>query len=312
MRSRYEPLQKLIHALTRARRDAVAINLALQGGGAHGAFTWGVLDRLLEDERVEIRAVSGASAGAFNAVALVDGFAAGGCAGARAELDAVWHAVVAKARWGAFGAMADRPAMMAFDVMTRVFAPAQLNPFAVDPLREILRAQIDFRRVRRASGIELYVAATDVATGEARIFDRREMSAKVMLASACLPQIMRPVRIAGRVYWDGGLSSNPPLWPLVEGGGPEETLAVLLSPREEPSVPATAPEIGHACHGSPSVSRSRASLRRWSVRGPPERSVGCSADGYAATASPSSKPATLSPALAVSAASCPNGSFCCA
>ena len=244
MRSRYEPLQKLIHALTGARRDAIAINLALQGGGAHGAFTWGVLDRLLEDERVEIRAVSGASAGAFNAVALVDGFAAGGCAGARAKLDAVWHAVVAKARWGAFGAMADRPAMMAFDVMTRVFAPAQLNPFAVDPLREILRAQIDFRRVRRASGIELYVAATDVATGEARIFDRREMSAKVMLASACLPQIMRPVRIAGRVYWDGGLSSNPPLWPLVEGGGPEETLAVLLSPREEPSVPATAPEIG--------------------------------------------------------------------
>jgi NTE family protein len=92
--------------------------------------------------------------------------------------------------------------------------------------------------------MDLYVAATDVATGEARIFDRREMSAKAVLASACLPQLMRPVRIAGRVYWDGGLSSNPPLWPLVEGDGPEETLVVLLTPRTEPSVPATAPEIG--------------------------------------------------------------------
>ena len=228
-----------------ARRGGIDLNLALQGGGAHGAFTWGVLDRLLEDTRLNIRAVSGASAGAVNAVALVDGFAAGGRAGARAALDAVWHSVIDKARWGALGAMSDRsPTMMAFDLMTRVFTPAQLNPFAVNPLREILLSQIDFRRVRRAATIDLHVAATDVATGKARIFGRREMSAKAVLASACLPQLMRPVRIAGRAYWDGGFSSNPPLWPLLESSGPDETLLVLLNPRTEPSVPATAPEIG--------------------------------------------------------------------
>jgi NTE family protein len=237
-------LLRPLRAMT-ARRAGLDLNLALQGGGAHGAFTWGVLDRLLEDTRVNIRAVSGASAGAVNAVALVDGFAAGGRAGARAKLDAVWHSVIDKARWGALGTMSDRsPTMMAFDIMTRVFTPAQLNPFAVNPLREILLAQIDFRRLRRAAAPDLYVAATDVATGTARIFSRREMTAKALLASACLPQLMQPVRIAGRVYWDGGFSSNPPLWPLLEGAGPDETLLVLLDPRTEPSVPATAPEIG--------------------------------------------------------------------
>jgi NTE family protein len=199
---------------------------------------------LLEDERVEIAAVSGASAGAFNAIALVDGFAAAGRAGARAKLDAMWHAVMNKARWGAFTRLPEYSAMVAFDVATRIFAPAQLNPFAVNPLREVLIQHIDFRRVRRAAAIDLYVAATDVATGEARIFSRHEMSAKAMLASSCLPQLMAPVRIAGRTYWDGGFSSNPPLWPLIEGDGAAETLAVLLSPRVEPSVPSTASEIG--------------------------------------------------------------------
>jgi len=238
------PLQRLLQFFTGTRPQTVALNLALQGGGAHGAFTWGVLDRLLEDERVEIAAVSGASAGAFNAVALVDGFAEAGRRGARAKLDAVWHEVMSKARWGAFARLPDYSAMVAFDVATRIFAPAQLNPFAVNPLREVLVRHIDFRRVRRTAGMQLYVAATDVATGEARIFSRQEMSAKAVLASACLPQLMPPVRIAGRAYWDGGFSSNPPLWPLIEGRGPGETLAVLLSPRVEPSVPATAREIG--------------------------------------------------------------------
>jgi NTE family protein len=140
--------------------------------------------------------------------------------------------------------MPERWAMMAFDVMTRLFAPAQLNPFAVNPLRDILRAQIDFRRVRRSAAIDLYVAATDVATGEAHIFRKHEMSAKAMLASSCLPQLMPPVQIAGRTYWDGGFSSNPPLWPLLEGGAADETLLVLLSPRIELSVPRSASEIG--------------------------------------------------------------------
>ena len=237
-------LQRLLHNFVDTRPEIVELNLALQGGGAHGAFTWGVLDRLLEDERVEISAVSGASAGALNAIALVDGFAAGGRAGARAKLEAVWHAVMSKVQWGPFAKLPDYSAMFAFDVATRIFAPAQLNPFAVNPLREVLLSHIDFRRVRRSAGMGLYIAATDVATGEARIFGRHEMSAKAVLASACLPQLMPAVRIGGRAYWDGGFSSNPPLWPLIDRRGAEEILAVLLSPRIEPSVPATAQEIG--------------------------------------------------------------------
>jgi NTE family protein len=270
--NRLKQMLRPLRAAIGARRDTIDINLALQGGGVHGAFTWGVLDRLLEDERIAIRACSGASAGAFNAVALADGLAAGGRAGARRTLDAVWQAVIDKARWESFGAtMPSRAAaMLAFDVMTRVFAPAQLNPFAVDPLRDILLAHIDFRRLRRAAPLELFVAATDVATGEARIFRRHEMSAKAVLASACLPQLMRPVRIAGRAYWDGGLSSNPPLWPLVEGTGPDETLAVLLVPRTEPAVPATAPEIGARmswlAFGQP-LARELAAMERTRVTG---------------------------------------------
>jgi NTE family protein len=220
------------------------INLGLQGGGTHGAFTWGVLDRLLEDERVVIDAVSGASAGALNAVALTDGLASAGRAGARAKLDAVWNAVAAVGGPPALGVIADgRSAMLAFDLVTRLFAPTQINPYMINPLRDILLSHIDFRRVRRAAPIEMFIAATDVSSGLPRIFRRRDASAKVVLASACLPRLMPPVRIAGRLYWDGGFSANPPLWPLLEAEGPNETLVIALEPLRAPAAPATAAEI---------------------------------------------------------------------
>jgi NTE family protein len=226
----------------RSRAAQIPLNLALQGGGAHGAFTWGALDRLLVDERIAIEAVSGASAGAVSAVALADGLAAGGREGARAKLAEIWHAIGEAAPPGV---VSDRaPAFVAWDLMTRLFSPAQMNPFALNPLREILRARIDFRRVRREAPLELHVAATDVETGAARVFRRSEISAKAVLASCCLPQLMPPVRIAGRFYWDGGFSANPPLWPLIKDAGADETLVVLVDHRRTPTVPATAPEIG--------------------------------------------------------------------
>jgi NTE family protein len=234
--------ERVGHVLRPARDRRIAINLALQGGGAHGAFTWGVLNRLLEHDGVEIKAVSGASAGAVNAVALAAGLAEGGREGAREKLDEVWRAVVDAAP---FGGVSDRsPGFVAWDLMTRVFSPSQMNPFELNPLRRILLEKIDFRRVRREAPVELYLAATDVATGEARIFQRHEISPKAVLASACLPHLMAPVRIAGRFYWDGGFSANPPLWPLVEDAACDETLVVLVDPRTAATVPATAPEIG--------------------------------------------------------------------
>ena len=228
-------------AARRTATEPVPLNLALQGGGAHGAFTWGVLDRLLEEPRVSIDAISGASAGALNAVALADGLAVGGRAGARQRLADIWRAIGNAAP--VMGLADGSPGLVAFDLMTRLFSPAQINPLAVNPLREILRSRVDFRRVRREAPVKLYIAATDVETGAARIFRRQETSIKVVLASCCLPQLMPPVRIAGRSYWDGGFSANPPLWPLIDEADADETLIVLLEPRIATTVPATAPQI---------------------------------------------------------------------
>jgi NTE family protein len=268
-RAGYGVTARLQHALrlTRsARRSATAplrLNLALQGGGAHGAFTWGALDRLLEDERIAIAAVSGASAGALNAVALADGLAAGGRDGARAKLAEIWRAIAEAVPFGIVAGSS--PGFVAWDLMTRFFSPSQMNPFAVNPLRDILQARIDFRRVRREAPLELYLAATDVETGAARVFRRHEISAKAVLASCCLPQLMPPVRIAGRFYWDGGFSANPPLWPLIENTNADDTLVVLLDRRTAARVPESAPEIGARlswlAFGQP-LSRELASIER--------------------------------------------------
>ena len=241
---RFERFLHRFRTPTSVNGARVTLNLALQGGGAHGAFTWGVLDRLLEDERVAIGAVSGTSAGALNAVALIDGLAADGRAGARAKLDTVWSAVAQAGRTPTLAPSLDREsALRTIDVVTRLLAPNLLNPYQVNPLRDILRTHIDFRRVRRDSAIEAFVAATDISSGLARVFRRNELSTKVVLASTCLPRLMPPVRIAGRLYWDGGFSANPPLWPLLESRGSHETLVIALEPLDAGPVPATASEI---------------------------------------------------------------------
>lgn len=216
------------------------IALALQGGGAHGAYTWGVLDRLLEYPGLAISAISGASAGAVNAVALAEGWRRGEAAGAKARLAAVWHGIGTRRTpvqlFGIPFAGAARAtqnlqhaALRHAIEWTRWMTPEQLNPLDIDPLRAVLDQEIDFAALSASAGIELFVSATDIESREAKIFKRSHMSRDVVLASSCLPHLHRSVVIDNRNYWDGGLSSNPPIWPLIVEGSTSHIVLVRLT-----------------------------------------------------------------------------------
>ena len=224
-----------------------AINLALQGGGAHGAFTWGVLDRLLEEgEPLQFPWISATSAGAVNAAALASGLAHGGPEQARRTLRTVWEAVQEAAvpdlvRLNPFLRGFNRPSSLA--PVAAMLSPYDFNPLGFDPLRRILTEHIDFERIRSFPDIELLIAATDVATGAKRLFRRAELTVEAVLASACLPTIHHAVEIEGRAYWDGGFSANPDLVTLASESPAEDTLLVLLNAFDEPGVPRSAREI---------------------------------------------------------------------
>jgi NTE family protein len=240
-----------------ARRAAgKAVNLALQGGGAHGAFSWGVIDYLLEDGRVDFEGVSATSAGSLNAVMLAQGLAQGGRDGARAALETFWQAIAEAARfnplrmpaWSAlFGdvPLEYSPFYWAFETVTRTFSPYQLNPVNFNPLREVLEAQVDFAALQRARGIKLFLCATNVETGRIRIFERSETSLDAVLASACLPQLFQAVEIDGQHYWDGGYLGNPAIFPLIYHCDSADVIIVHVNPIERPGVPHTAPEIAN-------------------------------------------------------------------
>ena len=224
------------------------INLALQGGGAHGAFTWGVLDHLLEQADLDIGWISAASAGAVNAVALASGLAEGGREGARAKLHQVWKAIH-DARVPDF--LSNNPVLASLGTlpavagMGKMFSPYEFNPMGFDPLRKLLTEAIDFDRLRSASPVELLIAATDVGTGRPRFFRRHEMTVEAVLASACLPQIHHAVEIDGRPYWDGGYSSNPDLVHLALQSPVNDTLIVLLNPMHGRGTPTRLDEISN-------------------------------------------------------------------
>jgi NTE family protein len=235
------------------REDPLPIDLALQGGGSHGAFTWGVLDRLLEERWLHIVAISGTSAGAMNAAVLADGWTQGGAEGARAALDRYWHRV---ARAAAFSPLRrsplDRlmgrwtldtsPIYVALDLMSRLISPYDLNPLGLNPLRGILAESIDFTRLA-SSPIKLFVTATNVRTGRGRIFRNAEITADVLLASACLPTMFRGIEIDGELYWDGGYAGNPTITPLIRESDACDTILVQINPCERPETPRSAAEI---------------------------------------------------------------------
>lgn len=219
----------------------IKINLALQGGGAHGAFTWGVLDQLLENAFVSFGWVSATSAGAVNAAALAYGLATGTREHARATLSKVWKAIE-KSQPPDLTSI--NPFMSkALASMAGMVSPYDFNPLGIDPLRKLLSDEIDFDILRTKSPFELLIAATDVATGRARLFRRHEMKVEVILASACLPTVHHAVEIDGRFYWDGGFSANPDLITLAGESPVEDTLIVVLNHAVRPKAPKTAAEI---------------------------------------------------------------------
>ena len=220
------------------------ISLALQGGGAHGAFTWGVLDRLLEDERLVIEAISGTSAGAINAAVLADGFEKGGAEGARIALERFWKAVSKHASSSPYSGGGFSPFAWWFDFLTHTFSPYEFNPANIDPLKDIITETIDFGCLRACRSIKLYISATNVRTGRLRIFNSNELSADVLLASACLPHVRQAVEIDGEHYWDGGFMGNPILEPLIgQCQGCCDIVIVQVNSAQCDDVPRTASEI---------------------------------------------------------------------
>ena len=223
------------------------IGLALQGGGAHGAFTWGVLDGLLESGRFEVSAISGTSAGAMNAIALAHGWRLGGAEGAREALARFWTAIGTRVPFDLLTAgEAARPGFNAaargLMQWTRLLSPYQFNPLGTNPLRDVLREQIDFEALARSSPIELYIAATHANTGQLRLFATHELTLDAALASACLPTLHHAVVIEGEPYWDGGYSANPALFPLARCGV-RDLVMVSLAPLRHAHTPVSADEI---------------------------------------------------------------------
>ncbi|WP_036283314.1 patatin-like phospholipase family protein [Methylocystis sp. ATCC 49242] len=236
-------------------RDTVSIDLALQGGGAHGAFTWGVLDRLLEESWLKIEGISGTSAGAMNAAALISGYVGGGAQGARATLERFWRRVSDEARFSPLQrtpldvmlgrwTLDNSPLFIASDMMSRLLSPYDLNPKGVNPLQQILAEIIDFGKLERAP-IKIFVTATCVSTGRARIFRNADVTADALLASACLPTMFQGVEIDGELYWDGGYSGNPTITPLVRECVSRDTILVQVNPIERKDRPRSATEISN-------------------------------------------------------------------
>ena len=226
------------------------INLALQGGGTHGAFTWGVLDRLLEDERIEFEGISATSAGAVNAVVMADGLVRGGRLGAREALKNFWRKLSDSASHGFFQpSFLDRidpqrgfdhsPAFMFAESLTLYLSPYQLNPFNYNPMKNLLNDNVDFDGVRQRSNLKLFICATDVRTSKVKVFDRESLHIDHVLASTCLPLVTQAVEIDGEFYWDGGYAGNPAIFPLVYQCDSRDILMVHITPAERTNVPKT-------------------------------------------------------------------------
>ena len=230
------------------------INLALQGGGAHGAFTWGVLDHLLSDERLVVEGISGTSAGAVNAVMLADGLARGGRAEAQKRLADFWRAVSSTGNLPAvqravmerllsFTPLEGTPVQAWFDGLSRYFSPYDVNPLNINPLKDLIERFVDFEALRAFSDLQIFISATNVQTGRVRIFPREKITAAAVMASACLPMLFRAVEIDGVPYWDGGYLGNPVIFPFFRTTTTEDVLVVQINPLMRQATPTSASEI---------------------------------------------------------------------
>ena len=234
--------------------DTKVVSLALQGGGSHGAFTWGVLDRLLEEKRLRFEGITATSAGAVNAVVLADGLAAGGREQARKALRSYWRKVSDISAQGIFKPSPFDQTNPDFGLeysfgyrlmesMTYFASPYQMNPLNYNPLRDLLAEAIDFDRVRQQQAVKLFLSATNVETGKVKIFEGKELRAEHVLASACLPLMMHAVEVDGQHYWDGSFTGNPAIFPVYFNCETPDILIVHITPAERPGVPATSPAI---------------------------------------------------------------------
>jgi NTE family protein len=241
---------------TRKRRKPATkkINIALQGGGSHGAFAWGVLDRLLDDERLTIDGIVGTSAGAMNAAVTAYGLATGGPQGAKAKLREFWTSVSAAARYSPLqpffmrqtdsrGSLQSSPAYQAIDMMSRYLSPYQLNPLNQNPLRDVLAKVVDFDVLRRAKNVRMFTSATNVRSGRIKVFACSEATVDTVLASACLPLMFQAVEIDGEHYWDGGYMGNPPIYPLIYHCDSRDVVLVMVNPIVIDDVPTDARAI---------------------------------------------------------------------
>lgn len=229
------------------------VNIALQGGGSHGAFTWGVLDRLLEEERLAIESLSGTSAGAVNAVVMAEGLHHGGPAEARRRLEAFWRSISVGGQNPLQQTMFDavlsnwsletNPFLAMFEMMSRVVSPYQFNPLNLNPLKELLEERVDFAQVQACQSTELYISATNVQTGRVRVFTGTEVTADAVMASACLPYLFQAVEIDGVPYWDGGFMGNPVLFPFLDCSVSQDVLIVQVNPIQREKTPTSAREI---------------------------------------------------------------------
>jgi NTE family protein len=236
------------------RGNIKRVNLALQGGGAHGAFAWGILDKFAEDGRLDLEGLSATSAGSMNAVVYAQGRMQGGLDGAREALEKFWRDIseagqrfspVRASGWeAALGlGLEQTPSYILFDTLTRAFSPYQFNPFNFNPLRDVLAKNVDIEAVNACNCVELFICATNVRTGQPRIFRNREVTLEAVLASACLPFLFQAVEIDGEHYWDGGYMGNPALYPLFHHTQSRDIVIAHINPIVRPQLPTTAPEI---------------------------------------------------------------------
>ncbi|MEO1198586.1 MAG: patatin-like phospholipase family protein [Pseudomonadota bacterium] len=238
----------------RSDRHLKSVNLALQGGGAHGAFTWGVLDRLFEEDRLWIEAISGTSAGAMNAVVAAQGMYDGGAQGAREALESFWWAVsqagqtspikrspidILLGNWS----LDTSPGYIMMDLMSRLTSPYDMNPLGLNPLRDLVAEQVDFNKVRDCKDLHIYLSATNVETGRVRVFKREDITLDVVMASACLPFLFKAVEIDGVPYWDGGYMGNPVLFPFIDDSPTDDIIIVQINPIHREGTPRSARDI---------------------------------------------------------------------